>query len=436
MAWRLSFFPRDPQFFDLFNQMADEIRHAQKFDLRTNGGLSVDFGKLVSRISATVDHDSDAIAAGYSKNPNIDYYHDTASFLSNKVLQVGREQLSADKIFIAVGSRPLIPAIPGLKGTPFMTSTEALRRTALPKSMLVIGASYIACELGHAYGAFGCDVHFMVRSKFLRHEDKDIQEEFTRVFSKKYPCHLGCSPQEIRYEHDRFVIFYTDPQGARRSMETEALLVATGVVPNTDTLGLPKTGIKLTKGGFVQVDDKLETSVKGVYALGDCIGRYFYRHSVNFEGEYLFKTVFLDNSREPIRYPPVPHAVFTNPQIAGVGKTEQELAEEGVDYVVGMNPYAKSAMGMARLSEHGFCKILIDAYTTKILGAHIIGDEASDMIHILIALMYKDATLDDLTGMIFIHPALPEIVRNAARKARAELDQRVAAGKQNQKLAW
>jgi dihydrolipoamide dehydrogenase len=198
--------------------------------------------------------------------------------------------------------------------------------------------------------------------------------------------------------------------------------VAAGVVPNTDTLGLENTDIKVNDHGFIQVDDCLRTTAEGVYALGDCIGRYLFRHSVNFEGEYLFRTLFVEKRTEPIRYPPVPHAIFTHPQIASVGKTEDQLKEEGIDYVAGVNPYEKSAMGMARLSDHGFVKILIDRKTQKILGGHIIGEEASDMIHMIIALMTKDGTLDDLLNMIYIHPALPEIVRNAARKAREILE--------------
>jgi dihydrolipoamide dehydrogenase len=169
--------------------------------------------------------------------------------------------------------------------------------------------------------------------------------------------------------------------------------------------------------------------VKGIYGMGDCVGNYFFRHSVNFEGEYLFRTVFEEKSREPIRYPPVPHAIFTHPQIAGVGRTENQLKDQGIDYVVGLNHYKNSAMGMALLSDSGFCKILIERKTRRILGAHIVGAEASDMIHMLIAFMNKNGTLDDLLNMIYIHPALPEIVRNAARKAKSALEQPVAAVK-------
>ena len=405
--------------------VADEIREAKRFDIHNDPQFSVDFAKLVERISNSVDHDSDGIVAGYGKNPNIDYYKAAAKFVSNKVVEVDGEQLTADKIFIAVGARPSIPNIKGLDGTPYMTSTEALRNTKLPKRLVVVGAGYIGCELGHAYGGLGSEVHFLVRSQFLRAEDSEVSAEFTRVFSEKYNVHLGAVPTKVEYENNEFTITYEDKSGGQQKLVADALLIATGITSNTDTLALENTDIELTDKGLMKVDDHLRTAVDGIYAMGDCVGNYFFRHSVNFEGEYLFDEIFGQKLGEPIQYPPVPHAVFTNPQIAGVGKTEDELKREGVDYVVGVNPYAKSAMGMALLADHGFCKILIETDSRKILGAHIIGPEASNMVHMLIAFMTKNGTLDDLLNMIYIHPALPEIVRNAARKAKAALDQRL-----------
>lgn len=408
--------------------VAMEIRQARKYDIAVDTHFRVDFKRLVNRISNTVDQDSAQIALGYGRNPNIDYYPAAAKFLSNKVIQAGDEQMTADKIFIAVGSRPRIPGIEGLEGTPYLTSTEALRRTQLPKRMIVMGGGYIAVELGHAYGALGTEVHFLVRSRFLRNEDAETAAEFTRAFSPYHHVHIGTVPTKVEYRQGQFRVTYRNPDGTTNPIIADALLVATGIVSNADTLDLQNTDIELTGGNFVKVDDYLQTTVDGIYALGDCIGRYFFRHSVNFEGEYLFRTVFVDKTREPIRYPPVPHAVFSHPQVAAVGKTEEQLKEEGVDYVVGLNPYAKSAMGMALLSDCGFCKILIDRHSQRILGAHIVGDEASDMIHMLIAFMCKDGTLDDLLNMIYIHPALPEIVRNAARKAKAALESGVPVG--------
>jgi len=402
--------------------IAVQIKQASKFDIHVDPNIHVDFRKLVTRISQTIDTDASRIELGYGRNPNIDFYHTEAKFVSNKIVQVGNEQITADKIFIAVGSRPHIPEIEGLTGTPYMTSTEALRRTDLPKKMVVIGASYIAVELGHAYGALGTEVHFLVRSRFLRKEDRDISDEFTNAFSELYATHIGAVPKKVVHTNNEFTITYQMPDGTLSHINADALLIASGVVSNADTLDLQKTDIRIDEKNFVKVDDHLQTSVNEIYAMGDCIGRYFFRHSVNFEGEYLFHSVFEDRNSGPIQYPPVPHAIFSCPQVAAVGKTEEQLQDEGVDYVVGINLYEKSAMGMALLSKYGFCKILIDRTSRKILGAHIVGDEASNMIHMLIALMYKDGTLDDLLNMIYIHPALPEIVRNAARKAKAALE--------------
>ena len=396
------------------------IKEARRFDLHNDPKFTVDFSKLVTRISQTVDNDSDKIAASYSKHPNITYIKGEAKFIDDKTIEVNGERMTAPKIFIAVGTRPHIPDIPGLAGTPFMTSTEALRRTTLPKSMIILGGGYIAAELGHAYGALGTKTCFLVRSSMLRNEDAEVAAEFSRVFSQHHDIRLGAVPARVEHRDGQFTVHYAQ-NNQNQKISAETLLVATGIVSNADTLHLENAGIRLNNRAFITVDDFLQTSVAGVYALGDCIGRYFFRHSVNFEGEYLFNTLFGNSPRRPIQYPPMPHAIFAHPQIAGVGKTEGQLKDEGADYVVGLNPYKNSAMGMALLSDHGFCKLLVERKSRRILGCHIIGDEASDMIHMVIAFMNKNGTLDDLLNMIYIHPALPEIVRNSARKAEAAL---------------
>ncbi len=401
--------------------VAIEIKEAHRFDIHNNPQFSVDFAKLVERISKTVDADSDKIEVSYNKHPNITLLRGTAKFIDNKIIQVNGEQITADRIFIAVGTRPTIPAIPGLAGTPFMTSTEALRNTYLPSSMIIIGGGYIGCELGHAYGALGTKTTFLVRSRLLRSQDAEIAAEFQNVFGRYHDLRLGALPTKVEFNNNMFTVHYTC-EGQSHSVNAQALLIATGITSNADTLDLINTDIELKPGNYVKVDEYLETSLPGVYALGDCIGKYFFRHSVNFEGEYLFDYLFGGKPRGPINYPPMPHAVFTHPQVAGVGATEEELKAKGIDYAVGLNPYKSSAMGMALLSDHGFCKILVERKSREILGGHIIGPEASDMIHMIIAYMNMNATLDDMLRTIYIHPALPEIVRNAARKAKTALD--------------
>lgn len=412
--------------------LAAQLKDLEKFNIKADLNFTVNFKRLITRISNTVDADSSKIVEGYNRNSNIDFFNGLARFKSNKVLEVNGIKLTADKIFIAVGARPHIPDIQGLTESPYMTSTEALRNTKLPKKMVVIGASYIAVELGHAYGALGCEVHFLVRSKFLRQEDSQVAEEFTNAFSKQYPCHIGALPTNVIYKNKEFSVQYTQAD-KQTTIDCDALLIATGIIPNNDTLALENTDIKLNEKGLIVVDKYMQTAVDGVYAMGDCVGHYYFRHSVNFEGEYLFDSVIRNKDRKPINYPPVGHAIFSHPQVAGIGKTEDQLKADGIDYIVGLNYYKNSAMGMALLSDSGFCKILFDKNNRKILGAHIVGDEASNMIHMIIAFMTKKGTLDDLLGMIYIHPALPEIVRNAARKAKAQFD--ILEEEQQQKSA-
>jgi dihydrolipoamide dehydrogenase len=401
--------------------VALEIKEAHRFDIHNDPKFSVNFASLVERISNTIDGDSNKIETSYKNHQNISLYQGTAKFLENKIIEINHEQITADKVFIAVGTRPAIPNIPGLAGTPFMTSTEALRNTILPASMIIIGGGYIGCELGHAYGALGTKTTFLVRSRLLRSQDAEISAEFQKIFSRYHDIRLGAVPTKVEYSNNIFNVHYTQ-DGKETSVSAQALLIATGITSNADTLDLINTDIELLPGNFIKVNDHLETNVPGVFALGDCIGKYFFRHSVNFEGEYLFDHLFGGKAKSPINYPPMPHAVFTHPQVAGVGATEEELKTRGIDYVAGLNPYKSSAMGMALLSDHGFCKILVERKSKKILGGHIIGPEASDMIHMIIAYMNMNATLDDLLRTIYIHPALPEIIRNAARKAKTALE--------------
>ncbi|MEI6891347.1 MAG: dihydrolipoyl dehydrogenase [Pontiella sp.] len=397
------------------------IHHAAHLNIKVDANPQIQFRELIERITDTVDHLSEGLARPYDEHPNIELIRGEATFTGNHSISVNGRELTAARIFIAVGTRPHIPAIQGLEDTPYLTNREALRNPALPQSMIVLGAGYIGCELGHAYSSAGTEVHFIVRSELIRREDREIKDEFRTVFAKSNTLHEGFVPEKVEYKDSMFTLQLKHKGGSTKTVKAEALLVATGIIPNTDVLGLEKTDIQCDEKGFIPVDGQLQTTVPGVYAMGDCNGNHFFRHTVNWEGEFLMRVLLEEPSNETIKYGAVPHAVFTHPQVAGVGKTEDEILEDGTDYVRGFCRYENTAMGMARQSDHGFVKLLIGRKDKKILGAHIIGDEASNMLHMVIALMYKDGTLDDLLNMIYIHPALPEAVRDAARDAREQL---------------
>ena len=401
-------------------QLASMIRDAKRFEIHLKGSFDIDFEHLIKRVCSTIDKESESIFPVYKENPNIDYYPHEGRFIDKMILEAGGNQLTADKIFIAVGARASIPKIPGLEKAPYMTYQEALRNTKKPKKLIVLGGGFIATELGYFYSALGIETEFLVRSSLLRKEDDDIREAFQEAFAKQVKLHTNCAFQEVNYSDGLFTVSYKDREGNQKKGEGDALIVATGIKPWTDTLNLGKTDVQIDEKGYVKVNDHLQTTAKNIWALGDCVGNYLFRHTANFEGEYLFRTLFRNPANKPIIYKGVPRAVFSRPEIAGVGKTERELKEAKIPYIIGKNTYLQSARGMALLPETGFVKLLFEKHSLKLLGAHIIGEEASNMVHMLILAIHMDATLDDLLSMIYIHPALPEIIRNAARNALRE----------------
>ena len=375
----------------------------------------IDFKALVEETQQRISADSNSIKPIYENHKNIMLYAWHAKFIKNKVIEVNGEKISGDTIYIATGSVPSLPPIEWLDGVPYMTSKDALENSKLPKKMIVIGGWYIAVELGHVYGAAGCDVHFLVRSGMIKAEDKDIREVFETDFAKRYNVHFWLSPIKISYKNDTFYITLNNGE----IMESDALFVATWVMPMTEWLGLENTDITLNINWYIEVNEYLETKVPGVFALWDVIGNYLFRHSVNYEGEYLLKE-YNNQIKTAIKYPAMPHAIFSYPQIAWVWVTQDELIREGkqewLDYEIAIHNYKNSAMWSAMKAEVWLVKLIADKNSRMIIGAHIIGEKSSDMIHMMIVIISANMKVDYmLDDMIFIHPALSEVIRNAAR---------------------
>lgn len=458
--------------------VATEIAEAERFGIKATYD-GIDFPKLVERVCKAVDGDSTAVHTGYGpKNPIPERKHlytGTAKFVGPKTLRVAGSKtdpteptktISADYVFVAPGAKPAVPPIPGLKDTPFLTSTEALRLKDKPKKLIVIGAGYIATELGHMYGALGTEVHMMARSELLRTMDVDARKEFSRVFGQRYNVHTGVSFERVDYDaaQQQFTLTYGQGGSGGRVLQADALLVCSGVDMVASLMDAQHANIELRDQGIVKVDDCLRTTAPGVWSFGDAAGNYLFRHCANFEGEYLLENVVYPIAlakgllsaeqqawlpaaviakfgsgdwsdpnavAQALEYPALdygqgmPWAVFSNPQVAGIGDSEDDLNAkglvEGKDYIKGINPYEKSAMGDARMSDHGFVKVLVEVQTRRILGCVIVGYEASTMVHQVIPVMRTRGLLDDCLYMIYIHPALPEIFRNACRKARDAL---------------
>ena len=369
----------------------------------------------------------DPIAAGgaeyrrsHEDNKNLDVYEGTGRFTGTKELRVtfpdGRpdEVLTADKFVLAAGGRPVIPDIPGLEDVGYYTSDTVMRLDELPERIVILGGGYIAAEFAHVFASFGVRVTLVNRSgRLLRSEDEDVSARFTELASERFDVRLERKTVRARTTADGVALDLEGPQGAE-TVEADVLLVATGRKPNSDLLDVAATGVSTSDKGHVLVDDYQETAVEGIYALGDLSSPHELKHVANHEARVVQHNLLHPDERVKSDHRFVPHAVFTHPQVASVGLTEQKARDLGVSYVVSKQDYAGIAYGWAMEDTTGFAKLLADPETGKLLGAHIIGPQASSVIQPLIQSM--SFGLDARTmarGQYWIHPAMPELVENA-----------------------
>jgi mycothione reductase len=397
--------------------VAEIIKMGELFGIRVEK-FSIDFQKIVDRVNGIIDSDSNDISNAFKNSANPKLFPLKCRFVAQKTLLVGTEKITANMILIAAGTRPAIPKIKGLAAINYVTSDEALRLDRQPRVLTIIGGGYIAAELGHFFGSLGTKINIIQKHKYLiPYEDQEISKKFTEIFSRKYNVYLQCIPELVTKKNGKFVIS-AKRSGATKYLEIESdqLLLATGRVPNSDTLNLPKTGVEVDEDGNIKVDKTLETKVEGIFALGDIIGRYQFRHSANLEAQYVFYNILNHKKKIPVDYSAMPHAIFSSPQVAGVGYTEQELKRRSKkEYVKSIYRYIDTAMGKALDDREGFVKLLVSKENRKILGCHIIGTQASVLIHeVLVAMKSGDGTIDNISKTVHVHPALSEVVARAA----------------------
>ena len=410
--------------------VAETIKRAHIFGIKVDG-FTVDFQAMVERVNNITDSSSEQIKNAFKGVENPKLFSEECRFVGEKILSLGEDKgnnkkiLTADKILIAAGTRPRIPSIYGLKDSGYLTSDEIFRLKNQPKSLTIIGGGYIACELAHFFGALGTEVNIIQRRDLLiPNEDEEVSQKFTEIFSKKYNVYLGYEAKSVSKDVDgnggsKFHITATKRDNASTEMQdivSEQLLIAAGRIPNSDTLDLHKTGVSVNDKGYIVTDKYLETKVEGIFAIGDIVGRYLFKHNANNEAQYAYYNIIASSTEKiPVNYYATPHAIFSSPQVAGVGLREQDLKNMGINYYKSVYPYIKTAMGQAIEDKEGFVKFLVDKEEKKILGCHIIGTDASTLIHeVLVVMRYGNGGIDSISGTIHVHPALSEVVARAA----------------------
>jgi dihydrolipoamide dehydrogenase len=398
------------------------LKHAEAFGILAEG-VSFDFEKIVDRSRGVADRMAKGIEFLFKKN-KVDYKVGTGKILAAGMVECTApdgsvELVEGDRILIATGCKPRqIPDVP-VDGEFVMTSREILANRKLPKSMIVVGAGAIGVEFAFFYHTLGCEVTLVeMLPQILPVEDADIAQAVTRSFKKTgMTVHTSTKVENIKVLKSGVNVELVFEGGKREKVKADILLQAIGVVPNLEKALSPRLKLELDRG-YVRVDANYETSVKGIFAAGDIIGPPWLAHVATYEAIQAVNGMFTD--AKPKKVGVFPGCTYCSPQVASVGLTESKVKEKGIDYKVGKFPYAASGKAVAIDHTEGFVKLITEARTGEILGAHIVGYDATEMIAEYALAMSCELTVDDIHHTIHAHPTLSEMLMEAASDVHKE----------------
>ena len=345
---------------------------------------------------------------------NVTLIEGHARFLDARTIDTGTgETITADQVVIATGSRPVVPDVPGLEEVTFHTSDTVMRIDDVPRHALILGGGFVAAEFAHVFAAFGADVTLVNRSShMLRGEDRDVSERFTQLAQQRWDLRLDTTITKVEPGRDDGVVRAHLDDGT--TVDADLLLIATGRRANSDDLGLDKAGVEVSATGLVVVDQHQRTSVPGIWALGDVSNTFQLKHVSNEEARVIRHNLLHPTELASADHDHVPSAVFSHPQVASIGLSEDDAKSRGIDYVVGRRDYADTAYGWAMEDTTSFAKVIADARSGLLLGAHIIGPQASNLLQPLVMAMSLGIPAHDVASkQYWIHPALTEVVENA-----------------------
>jgi dihydrolipoamide dehydrogenase len=401
--------------------LANQVRHAADFGVNV-GEVSTDYGVAMKRSRAVSQQNSKGVEFLFKKN-KVTWIKGTATLAGGMSVSVknadGKEEKHDAKkaVVIATGSR--VKGLPQagleLNKTTVISSDEALVLEKAPKSIAIVGAGAVGCEFADVFNAFGSRVTLLdVMPAILPLEDADVSADLGRAFKKrKIDVVPNAKISNVKVAKDS-VSMAVDAGGAKQDVTVDVVLVAAGRAPNVETLGLEKAGVKLTDRGFIQVDTKtFQTSAKGIYAIGDVIGAPMLAHKGSREGHVLAE-LLAGLQPHPVNYGNIPNATYCHPEVASIGLTEQQCKEKKLEYKVGKFPFSASGRARTAGETEGFVKIIRDAKYGEILGAHIIGAHATELIHEVAVARENEFTVEEIDLAIHAHPTMAEAVAEAA----------------------
>lgn len=399
----------------------EELQHFADHGIEVSGDVKVNLEKMIARKQAVVDQTSGGVKFLMDKN-NITVFNGVGSFESATSVKVTKEDGSSEiieskNIIIATGSKPSSLPFIKLDKERIITSTEALKLKEVPKHLVIIGGGVIGIELGQVYLRLGAQVSVVeYMDRIIPGMDGALSKELTKVLKKQgmkfYTSH---KVKEVTRNGNAVTVKADDAKGNEVALEGDYCLVAVGRRPYTDGLNAEKAGVKVTERGQIEVNDHLQTSASNIYAIGDVVRGAMLAHKAEEEGVLVAE--ILAGQKPHIDYNLIPGVVYTWPEVAAVGKTEEQLKAEGVAYKAGSFPF--KALGRARAGgdTDGFVKILADAKTDEVLGVHMIGARCADLIAEAVTAMEFRASAEDISRMSHAHPTFAEAIKEAALAA-------------------
>lgn len=405
-------------------ELAHTLRErAEEFGISFDN-LKLDYASAVKRSRGVSQRLTRGVAFLMKKN-NVDVFMGEAKVGADKKITVtdseGKtQQIGAKNIVIATGSTPVMPAAWQADGEKVISYNEAILQEKLPKSAVIIGAGAIGAEFATIWNSYGVPITMVeMLPNVLPLEDEEVSQELAKAFKKRgIEILTGHKVEAVEKSKDG-VIVKVSGDGGQKSIEAEQALVAIGFRPNSAGLGLEEAGVKLDGKGFIQVDEKLATSVPGIWAIGDVTGKLLLAHLASAQG-ILCADALSGRQVNPINYQNVPHATYCQPQVASFGLSEAQAKASGKEIKVGRFPFQANGKALGLGETTGFIKIISDAKYGEILGAHIIGPEASELLPELTLAQQMELTAEEIARNIHAHPTLSEVVMEAAEAVEGQ----------------
>ena len=385
-------------------------RRGSDFGVVRKEPVVVDMKQVLARKNAIVMKSRTGVENWLRGMERCTVFTGAARFESPNEIRVGDQVLCAKNIFLNVGARPAVPDMPGVREVPFLTSTTILDLDEVPKHLIVVGGSYVGLEFAQMYRRFGSEVTVVERkSRLVPNEDEDLSLGIQEILqSEGIQLRLDANCIRLENEGGEVAVGLDCLDGHPRVVGSRILL-AVGRSPNTDDLGLTAAGVKTDMHGFVTVDDQLQTSVPGIWALGDCNGRGAFTHTSYNDFEIVADNLLDKASRRVSDRIPV-SALYIDPPLAQVGLTETQVRQSGRAALIGTRPMTKIGRAVEKGETQGFMKVLVDAESKKILGAAILGTGGDEAIHCILSTMYAGAPYTTLSRAVHIHPTVSELI--------------------------